>query len=353
MRTHRKTRNQGLTSILMALLLAAAPMAGQEKAAYIGVHLSDVTPESASKLGLKNAAGAEIAQIDPGGPASKSGLKLHDLIVSFNGLPVKNAQQFILYIGQVPPGLQLKLGISRAGQAMTISVQTGERPAAAGQPAAGQNVPEQEGWEIEEITDRMTGKNSLQGIFWELAVGSQTDGKFKVTATCDDDSLNFLIDFFSDSDPKLGFLKHVVPPTLVGHKKPWVDMRVRIDNGEPKAVTSEDDFINEATVSFSTSPRWFNPNYPAGAPGEALKAKSILVELPLANGDKPILELNPQDPSFKQFVARCGVAPAPATEEQPPAPTPEVPSSAREESHEFDHLALPAKLEPVTYTGTS
>jgi hypothetical protein len=43
-------------------------------------------------------------------------------------------------------------------------------------------------------------------------------------------------------------------------------------------------------------------NTMAGRPVELQRSKSILVELPLEDGSKDIIDINPQDPVFKQFV---------------------------------------------------
>jgi len=43
----------------------------------------------------------------------------------------------------------------------------------------------------------------------------------------------------------------------------------------------------------------------AGTTDDAYHAKIIRVELPLANGDAPILLIRPQDPSFRAYASRC------------------------------------------------
>jgi len=48
----------------------------------------------------------------------------------------------------------------------------------------------------------------------------------------------------------------------------------------------------------------------AGSTKDAYNAHLIKIELPLTNGDTPVLEIRPQEPSFRSFASRCNALPA-------------------------------------------
>ena len=61
----------------------------------LGVSVQDLTPEIAQGLGLKNAGGVVVAQVEAGSPAAEAGLQTGDVIREVNRKPVKNADDFV------------------------------------------------------------------------------------------------------------------------------------------------------------------------------------------------------------------------------------------------------------------
>jgi S1-C subfamily serine protease len=95
--------------------------------AYLGVDISDVSPDRVAELKLKDEHGVEITMVDEDAPAGKAGLRAHDVILSLNGNPIENEGQLRHMIKETPPGRVVALGISRDGQSMTIKVQLADR----------------------------------------------------------------------------------------------------------------------------------------------------------------------------------------------------------------------------------
>ena len=98
---------------------------------YLGVGLNDVDNNRASSLKLKEARGAEIITIDQDAPATKAGLKVHDVVVQMNGQQVESVEQLRRMLRETPPGRTVSLVAMRDGQQVSITVQLADRAAIA------------------------------------------------------------------------------------------------------------------------------------------------------------------------------------------------------------------------------
>jgi serine protease Do len=95
---------------------------------WIGVQIQPVTPEIADSLGLKNKAGALVAEPQKDSPAMKAGIESGDVIVSVDGQQIKDARELSRRIGGMAPNQTVKLGVIRKGADKTISLTLGELP---------------------------------------------------------------------------------------------------------------------------------------------------------------------------------------------------------------------------------
>ena len=93
---------------------------------YLGVQTEDVTSEKLSELHLKEERGVEVTRVDPDAPASKAGLKQHDVILSVNNQQIESVEQLRRVIREIPPERTVTIGISRDGQPMTVKAQLAE-----------------------------------------------------------------------------------------------------------------------------------------------------------------------------------------------------------------------------------
>ena len=94
---------------------------------YLGVtNPQSITPDIADSLGLpKDTKGVVIADVTPGGPAEKAGLKRTDVILAVNGRAIVSLQDLRLTIAQMIPGSKVVLNIVRDGKPQTIEVALG------------------------------------------------------------------------------------------------------------------------------------------------------------------------------------------------------------------------------------
>ncbi len=95
---------------------------------WLGVELQEVSdlPDPAA-LGLKEPRGAVIVRVLPNSPAEKSGLQSQDVIVEFNGVPVRSIAHLQSLVGRTPPGTTVPVKIVRGGKEMVVNVTVGER----------------------------------------------------------------------------------------------------------------------------------------------------------------------------------------------------------------------------------
>lgn len=94
---------------------------------YLGVMVSDVDNDTASKYKLKEVRGAIITLIDHDAPAGQIGLHVNDVVISVNGQTVEGADQFGRMMREIPAGHKATLVISRDGAQQNITVQLVDR----------------------------------------------------------------------------------------------------------------------------------------------------------------------------------------------------------------------------------
>jgi serine protease Do len=93
---------------------------------WLGVIIQEITPEIAEAIGVKE--GVLVAQIAPGSPAQKAGLKVGDIIVAVDGEKVREVRDLQFKIMKTPPGTEVTLTIIRGGKEQTVKARVGEMP---------------------------------------------------------------------------------------------------------------------------------------------------------------------------------------------------------------------------------
>jgi len=97
-----------------------------------------VIPQNAlDTLGLKNRQGALVASVVPNGPSAKAGLEPGDVIVQFNGKPVKDRDALVSMVIATPPNTTVPVRVIRDKEEKTLNVRVGELDLDAEQQALG------------------------------------------------------------------------------------------------------------------------------------------------------------------------------------------------------------------------
>ncbi len=98
---------------------------GVVKRGWLGVHIQGVTEEIAETLGLKKARGALVASLVDNGPAKKSGIKVGDVILKFDGKPVPRMRKLPRIVAETEVDKPVKVLVWRDGKEITVNVTIG------------------------------------------------------------------------------------------------------------------------------------------------------------------------------------------------------------------------------------
>jgi serine protease Do len=92
----------------------------------IGVEVSPIKRDETEALGIKTNEGALVRSVTPGGAAAKAGVKPGDVIVAYNGKPVKKNDDLVAMVVATKPGSTVPLRVIRDRGEQTLSVTVDE-----------------------------------------------------------------------------------------------------------------------------------------------------------------------------------------------------------------------------------
>jgi S1-C subfamily serine protease len=88
---------------------------GSIKRAYLGIFMSDLTPESARQLGMKDTRGVLVTRLQSGSPCEKAGVGQYDVIIKVDGHDVANAHEVRALLHDRRPGDVMEFVFYRKG----------------------------------------------------------------------------------------------------------------------------------------------------------------------------------------------------------------------------------------------
>jgi serine protease Do len=96
--------------------------AGKVTRGRIGVGIGAVPADAVDEFGLKDRNGAVVLNISPGGAADRAGLEPGDVILSYNGKPIRNRDELVAMVTATRPGTTVPVVIMRDRNQRTVSV---------------------------------------------------------------------------------------------------------------------------------------------------------------------------------------------------------------------------------------
>jgi serine protease Do len=134
----------------------------------LGVMIQPLTKELAQSFKLDTTDGVVVANVEANSPAAKAGLQAGDVILSYNGKALSDANNLPRLVGTTHPGEQAKLEIVRDGKRQTLTATIAEAPAKTAS-AAGSSprskegaVPSRLGLSVRELTPQEREKVGVE-----------------------------------------------------------------------------------------------------------------------------------------------------------------------------------------------
>jgi len=153
-----------IPSNLATKVYAQLIKSGKVTRGYLGVYLQPVSPSLARTVGYNGTEGAVVGDLTDDSPAARSGLRSGDVIVEFDGKPVKSPKQLTEIVADTPVGKSSEVKYVRDGHVETTSIRLGERPSKPGdqdQPENGAD-PEQDAGKLGASVSNVTGELARQ-----------------------------------------------------------------------------------------------------------------------------------------------------------------------------------------------
>lgn len=94
---------------------------------WLGVEIREFDNNHAAAVGLPEAKGALVVNVQDDTPAGRAGIEDGDIVLQFDGEEVEDARELTRAVGGVEPGKTVNLLIYRGGQNKTVRVKLGER----------------------------------------------------------------------------------------------------------------------------------------------------------------------------------------------------------------------------------
>jgi serine protease Do len=88
--------------------------------------IQKVTPDIAESLGYDDASGALVSEVMPDGPAAAAGLEQGDVIVEYDGEPVKESADLPRLVARTPVGDRVGVTVLRGDRRRDFTVEIGE-----------------------------------------------------------------------------------------------------------------------------------------------------------------------------------------------------------------------------------
>ena len=99
---------------------------GEVRRGFLGVGISDLTPDMAEAFGLEGTKGVLINEVEKDSAADRGGVERGDVVLEVDGKAVESANEFRIRIGYTLPGEKVKLLLARDGKRKTVDVEVGQ-----------------------------------------------------------------------------------------------------------------------------------------------------------------------------------------------------------------------------------
>ncbi|MDR1111481.1 MAG: Do family serine endopeptidase [Deltaproteobacteria bacterium] len=150
---------------------------GRVDRGWIGVMIQEVTPEMAKGFGVEDGqGGALVGSVNDGSPAQQGGLKHGDIIVEFDGKPIRQFQELTSVVADTPIGKEVNVVVIRDRKRVTMKLSVGrleDDGQAAGQGGSSGDIDL--GLTLREVTPEISARLNLGDASGLLVEGVGAD----------------------------------------------------------------------------------------------------------------------------------------------------------------------------------
>ncbi|HTY61394.1 MAG TPA: DegQ family serine endoprotease [Acidobacteriota bacterium] len=145
---------------------------------YLGAMIQPVTPQIAKAFGLTKAQGALLGDVEPEGPAGKSGLQKGDIVLEVDGQPIIDTREFRLKVAMMKPGTTVKLKVFHNGIERTVDVALGAMPSKPSDKQGIEGSPSAalQGLSVDDLTPQIARQLGLPAKTFGVVVSSVQPG---------------------------------------------------------------------------------------------------------------------------------------------------------------------------------
>jgi serine protease Do len=151
---------------------------GEVTRGWLGITIQDLKGDLAEYYGAKSETGVLVADVIPGDPADKAGIKPHDIITDINGNKVTSSHELTATAARLPIGENATVTVLRDGKQKTLNVTVGKRPLTLAAAAVPQQEKETEfGFQVADLTPQLARQLNLSDDKGVVVVGVKADSK--------------------------------------------------------------------------------------------------------------------------------------------------------------------------------
>lgn len=101
---------------------------GTAEHAFLGLRPATITAQIAQRLGLKDASGVVVLSVVDNGPAAEAGIRAGDVLMSIDGVELKNAEDLLAALRKLTPGEAVTATVLRGSEKTDVQITPGDRP---------------------------------------------------------------------------------------------------------------------------------------------------------------------------------------------------------------------------------
>jgi serine protease Do len=103
-----------------ANIIAQLKESGKITRGMLQIRIQDVSDEIAESLGMNEPMGALVAEVEPGGPGEKAGLKSGDIIIEYNNTKISSSRKLPRLVAETKPNSEISVKVLRNNQELIL-----------------------------------------------------------------------------------------------------------------------------------------------------------------------------------------------------------------------------------------